>query len=395
MLLFIQSIFVYGLIILAMMHAGKYAYEHQYPDGFLGNDIYAKEKTSFLDIITKSHFIIPILVFCLFAALRFNVGVDCESYRDDFYDLLQKGKTDREDYELGYLLTIKFSLLFTNTSYLFFALLSFFQISLLYYAMRKESYLLMFFGITIILSETFHYLMNGVRQNIAACIFVAMIPLILNKKYWIWIVPTMFTATLFHKSAIIILALSVIGYYCKEKLLNPLIQLIIVAVCFLLMDKIDNLLLQPLYDLGSYAGYEEGAIENYADYESFNKNFGLRSSLYLLIYIIIILYSNKMKEFFNSEKFNTIYNLFFIGICLFLLFYNNFTINRILYYCKIFIPIVEAYFLSYLWLNRDKDKKNITIFAISIALLSIAFSYYLYTGYIDYPDESVLYKFYI
>ena len=393
MLLFIQSIFVYGFMILAMMHAGKYAYEHQYPDGFLGNDIYAKEKTSFLDIITKSHFIIPILVFCLFAALRFNVGVDCESYRDDFYDLLQKGKTDREGYELGYLLTIKFSLLFTNTSYLFFAILSFFQISLLYYAMRKESYLLIFFGITIILSETFHSLMNGVRQNIAACIFVAMIPLILNKKYWIWIVPTMFTATLFHKSAIFILALSVIGYYCKEKLLNPLIQLIIVAVCFLLMDKIDNLLLQPLYDLGLYAGYEEGAIENYADYESFNKNFGLRSSLYLLIYIIIILYSNKMKEFFNSEKFNTIYNLFFIGICLFLLFYNNFTINRILYYCKIFIPIVEAYFLSYLWLNRDKDKKNITIFAISIALLSIAFSYYLYTGYIDYPDESVLYKF--
>ena len=75
MLLFIQSIFVYGFMILAMMHAGKYAYEHQYPDGFLGNDIYAKEKTSFLDIITKSHFIIPILVFCLFAALRYKVGV--------------------------------------------------------------------------------------------------------------------------------------------------------------------------------------------------------------------------------------------------------------------------------------------------------------------------------
>ena len=393
MSLLIQSFIVYGFMILAMMHAGIYAYHHQYPDGFLGNDIYAKEKTSFLDIITNSHFLIPILVFCLFAALRYKVGVDCITYKADFYDILEKGHFKRDSYEYGYTLLTKFTILFSNKHYLIFALLSFIQISLLYYSMRKESYLLMFFGITIILSETFHSFMNCVRQNIAACIFVAMIPLILNKKYWIWIVPTMFTATLFHKSAIIILALSVIGYYCKEKLLNPLIQLIIVAVCFLLMDKIDNLLLQPLYELGSYGGYDEGAIENYADYEFVKKNFGLRSSLNLLIYIIIILYSNKMKEFFNSEKFNTIYNLFFIGICLFLLFYNNFTINRLLYYCNILIPIVEAYFLSYLWLNRDKDKNNITIFAISIALLSITFSYYLYTGYIDYPDEYVLYKF--
>ena len=393
MSLLIQSFLVYGFMILAMMHAGIYAYHHQYPDGFLGNDIYAKEKTSFLDIITNSHFLIPILVFCLFAALRYKVGVDSVTYKENFYDMLEKGHFERENYEYGYILLTKFTILFSNKHYLIFAILSFLQISLLYYSMRKESYLLIFFGITIISSETFHSFMNVIRQNIAGCIFVAMIPLILNKKYWIWIVPTVLAATLFHKSAIIILALSVIGYYCKEKLLNPLIQLVIVVVCFLLMDKIDDLLMQPLYELGSYGGYEDDYIENYANYISTTKTFGFRSSLNLLVYIIIILYSNKMKEFFNSEKFNTIYNLFFIGICLFLLFYNNFTINRLLYYCRIFIPIVEAYFLSYLWLNRDKDKNNITIFAISIALLSITFSYYLYKGYIDYPDESILYKF--
>lgn len=393
MSLLIQSFLVYGFMILAMMHAGIYAYHHQYPDGFLGNDIYAKEKTSFLDIITNSHFLIPILVFCLFAALRYKVGVDSVTYKEDFYDMLEKGHFERENYEYGYTLLTKFTILFSNKHYLIFAILSFLQISLLYYSMRKESYLLIFFGITLIFTETFHSLMNGVRQNIAACIFAAMIPLILNKKYWIWIVPTVLAATFFHKTAIFILVLSVIVYFCKEKLLNPLIQLVIVVVCFLLMDKIDNLLMQPLYELGSYGGYEDDYIENYANYISNTKTFGLRSSLNLLVYIIIILYSNKMKEFFNSKKFNAIYNLFFIGICLFLLFYNNFTINRLLYYCRIFIPIVEAYFLSYLWLNRDKDKNNITIFAISIALLSIAFSYYLYKGYIDYPDESILYKF--
>ena len=91
MSLLIQSFLVYGFMILAMMHAGIYAYHHQYPDGFLGNDIYAKEKTSFLDIITNSHFLIPILVFCLFAALRYKVGVDSVTYKEDFcLEIFQK-----------------------------------------------------------------------------------------------------------------------------------------------------------------------------------------------------------------------------------------------------------------------------------------------------------------
>lgn len=393
MALLIQSFIVYGFMIFVMMHAGKYAYERQYPDGFLSNDIRAKEESSLLDIFVNSHYIIPILVFCLFATLRYKVGVDSVNYKNDFYDIQLKGYTVRENYEYGYMALQQFTQVFTNKHYFIFAILSFIQISLLYYAIRKESYLLMFFGLTLVLTETYHSMMNGVRQNIAACIFATMIPLIINKKYWIWIVPLTFAATLFHKTAILILILSVIGYLCRKKLLDSRIQLVIVGICFLLMDKIDNFLLQPLYEMGMYVGYEENTIDNYSNYEGITKNFGFRSFLYLSVYIFIILYSNKMEEFFRSEKFNTIYNLFFIGVCLFLLFYNNFTVGRLLYYCKIFIPIVEAYFLFYLWINKDKDKNNITAFIISILLLSVAFLYFLYTAYIDYPNEDVLYKF--
>lgn len=392
MALLIQSFFVYGLMIFVMMHAGKFAYDHQYPDGFSGNDIYAKEKTSYLDILVKSHFIIPILVFCLFVTIRFEVGSDCATYKNDFYEVLLKGNITRESYEYGYIWLLRFTSTFTNKHYLIFAIFSFIQISMLYYAIRKESYLQIFLGLTLFTSLTFHSMVNGVRQNTAACIFVAMIPLILKKEYWVWIIPCTIAASLLHKTAILILLLSVAGYFCKNKLLNNKVQLTILAICYLLMDKFEISALTPLFNvIGGYAGYDETAIENYSDYTMEIKNFGFLSHLHLLVYIIIVLYSNKMEEFFKSKKFNIYYNLFFIGVCIFLLFYNNFTINRLLYYCVIFIPIIEAYLFSYLFINKNKN--NNTALAISISLQVIAFLYHIYTGYINFPNETVLYKF--
>ena len=391
MLLFIQSIFVYGFMILAMMHAGKYAYEHQYPDGFLGNDIYAKEKTSFLDIITKSHFIIPILVFCLFAALRFNVGVDCESYRDDFYDMLQKGKTDREGYEIGYLLTIKFSLLFTNTSYLFFAILSFLQISFIYYSMRKESYLLIFYGLAMFFSGYFFIMMNGVRQCIAASAFVAMVPLFLNKKDWIYLLPAVFAAMLFHKSAILIIPFGFAAYFLKDKMLNRNVQLVILILCVIFMGKLENSFFKNIFEYGTLFGYDERQIEGYSELEKMNINFGFRSFILLFNYIIVILYSTKMNEFYKSEKFRFIYGIFFIDICLFHLFYTNFTIKRILYYSTVFDAIIISYLLFYLWFN--KNKTNNAVFAIIIASLTLPIGFILFQATQLYPLEASLYKF--
>ncbi|MBQ8450485.1 MAG: EpsG family protein [Bacteroidaceae bacterium] len=391
MLLLLQSCLVYGLMILVMLHAGKFAYEQQYPDGFLGNDIYANEKLSFLDIITKSHFIIPILVFCLFAALRFNVGVDCGSYRQDFYDMLQKGSTGRDNYEMGYLFLLKITTLFTNKHYLFFAILSFLQISLLYYAMRKESYLLIFYGLVMILTGFFFSLMNGVRQNIAATAFVAMVPLFLNKKYWVYLLPAVFAAMLFHKSAIIIIPFGFSAYFLKDKMLNRNVQLVILFLCFIFMDKLESTIFTNVFKYGMFWGYEEHQVETYSQVGKSGITFGLRSFILLFNHIIVILYSKDMNEFFKSMKFRFIYSIFFIGICLNLLFYNNSTITRILYYCAVFNAIIISYLLFYLWFN--KNKINNTIFVIIIASLTLHLGYILFEATQLYPLESCLYKF--
>ena len=84
-MLVIQSIIVYGLIIWVMTYFGKVAYRSQYPLGLGNVNRYADSEVSLYTLFTKPYFLIPIFVFCLFAALRFRVGVDCETYKYNKY----------------------------------------------------------------------------------------------------------------------------------------------------------------------------------------------------------------------------------------------------------------------------------------------------------------------
>ena len=158
------------------------------------------------------------------------------------------------------------------------------------------------------------------------------------------------------------------------------------------MDKIQLTGVTDIFSVyGTEAGYSENAIENYSALESMTKAFGFRSMLLLSTYIITIWYSERIKTYFNSKIFIIQYNLFFIGICLFLLFYNNFVVNRLLYYLKIFNPIMISYCMFYLW--NIKSKKTVIIFRIMLLILLMHLLYELYVCMQMAPHESSLYKF--
>ena len=57
MLLFIQSIIVYGLIIWVMTYFGNIAYRKQYPQGFGGIDMFQNRKISFITLFTRTYFV--------------------------------------------------------------------------------------------------------------------------------------------------------------------------------------------------------------------------------------------------------------------------------------------------------------------------------------------------
>lgn len=384
----IQSVIVYGLIVWIMTYCGKIAYRRQYPQGFGSVDMLANKKVSFVSLLTQSYFVIPIFVFCFFASIRYRVGVDCESYKSIFYDIGQYGFSERaEDIESGFVVLSEFVYYLTSSHHLLFFILAFLQIVFYYYGLRKNRYALIFLGVAIMLTGHYWSLMNGMRQNVAACAFVAMIPLIKDKR-WIYYIISVLIVSLMHRSALMLLPLGLVVYCLPNKLPNTKVQLMILVACFLLMNRFDNVL-SSTSEYASYAGYNEDQIESYTSLENTTYTFGFRMYLLYFVYVGAIIYSNNMSKMFNREYFTVCYYLFFMGICLTLLFYNDFTIRRLLYYLNCFTPIIVSALFFYLWRNKR--------YWILLSLIIVLLARTLYDGYANIIEhahcETFLYKF--
>ena len=390
MLLIFQSIIVYGMMIWVMTYFGKIAYKSQYPQGFGGIDRFENKKRSLSYLFREGYFLIPILVFCFFAAVRFQVGVDCETYKNIFYDINLIGTSSRsEEVEAAYIFLSKFTYGITRSHYMLFFILAFLQIGLYYFALQKERQSLMFLGISLMLTGHYWSLMNGMRQNIAACAFVAMTPWLLDKKRWVFFVAGTMLATTMHRSALLLLPLGFMAYFLRNKIPNKYLQLAILAVSFALMNKLDNVFTENIMAFAGEAGYSEEEIAIYTELEATTYKFGLRMYLLYTVYCLAIFFSDKMHKVFNSKVFNIMYNMFFIGICLTLIFYNNFTIKRILYYFTCFNCVIVSYLMFYLWKNK---KTSLLIITIAMLLVQTIWSVYS-----DVQNkglfESSLYKF--
>ena len=372
-----------------MTFFGKVAYRTQYPQGFGEFNLLKNKKYSLFSIFSKSYFVIPIFIFCLFAAVRFQVGVDCESYKNIFYDINRIGASSRaEEVEAAYIFLSKFTYGITQSHYLLFFILAFLQIGLYYIALQKERQALVFFGVSLMLTGHYWSLMNGMRQNIAACAFVAMIPFIIKRK-WLYFIAGTMLATTMHRSALLLLPIGIIAYLLRNKIPNKYLQLAILAVSFALMNKLDNVFSENLMTFAGEAGYNEDEIATYTELEATTYKFGLRMYLLYGVYCIAIFFSDKMYKLFNSKTFNAMYNLFFIAICLTLIFYNNFTINRIIYYFTCFNCVIVSYLMFFLWKNRKFSLLFITIAMLFVQTLWSIFSDVKNKGLF----ESSLYKF--
>lgn len=370
---------------------GMKLFRYQYPYGLNGYNRLEQKKFGVIKMLSRSNFVIPIFVFCLFAAIRYKVGVDCESYKETFYFYVTGFDVykliDKNEYGFETLIVLTSKIF--DSHYFYLGVLTFLQIFPLYFAFRDQRYILPFLGVAIMFTEMYFSLMNGVRQNIAACMYVAMIPFIVDKK-WLKGIILMLIAISFHKSALLLLPLGIAAFFIRNRILDYKIQYVLMVISYLLMDKINLDLLQFAQFAGS-AGYNERAIEVYTSLDATDKNFGIVMFLHYSVYVIIVFYSKRLKNLYNSQCFNIFYNLFFIGICLRMVFYNDFTMGRLLYYLRIFSPIMISALLFYLW--NDKSKVSKQNFWIVILLLITHLLWILYKASIAYPEECTLYKF--
>lgn len=314
---------------------------------------------------------IPIFFFAIIFGLRYDVGTDHLGYLSTY----QTGiNVDRYEYIFQYITVLFRS--YNLHFFWYFALWAFIQIFSVYYALKDERYLIPYVAISLMMGQYFIHWMNGIRQDLAACIFFYAVTFIIDKKFFKYLLCCII-AFGFHKSAILLVALYPILSSAKDLTFNRLIQFIILSCAFVVaITKRDFMSeLFPIINYFTaqldYGVYSERVIESYVDKTKAGDGMSVR--ILFLINILIIYYAPKMKRRFQSNKFTIYYNLYYWGAVFQLFFINNLLLARPFRYFRLFNMLMIAYLLYYLC-KPKLTKKNFVVLSIVMLLLLLLFA---------------------
>jgi hypothetical protein len=349
-----QSFFVYITLGLILFSLGYIAHIRQ------KNNLLLNKKTPFWTWEVG----LALLVFAFIAGVRWNVGVDHLAYLE-YYLKMQNESYLIFEKEIGFeYLTRFFAESGIHFSF-YFGFLAFLQLFFIHRACKDERYLYPFLVVVILFGPEFLNWMNGIRQMLAATMFVFAIQFIQKRQLWKY-VATIIAASLFHTSAIVLLVLYVIPQ--KDYFKNRVFTFSLVVLSLYL--GMSNTWISNLINLGTYMeflGYEK--ISNRLDFyieEEQIRVFGPRRIVLILITLITFWFQSKLKDYFKNTYFLTYYNLMIIGFLLFNLLGNTHHIFiRPLAYFIIFSIPTTAYLLVYLSKNI---KSNLIAFCFTFIL---------------------------
>jgi len=377
----IESILFYGLLVAVMAYFG---FQHNRRTIL---SIKHGHKPYFLD----ANMWIVFIVFSVFAGIRYNVGVDYLSYHEQ-YLLASKNIGELDIYKsnnewLFYYLE-KFCIAIGFHYSVFFTVIAFIQIFCLYYAVRKQSYLFIFIPIVLIGGRYFLCWMNGMRQEIAICFFFVASAFFIEKKY-IKSSIGIIISVLFHHSALIAIPFILLAKFNIFR--NRALSLILIVLAFFLgqtpyvINNLDSL--SAAIDFFGYGRFDDYVTSLKSD-QSEALGLGPRNLSFLLIYLLITYYSEKMKAFYKENiHYFSFYNFTVLNGIMYLLFLNtSHLFIRVAMFFDCFTIATTAYLLYYL----SKTKKT----AIQIFVLLIAITFMIVSIFADssVPHETTLYK---
>ncbi len=384
----LQSFLVYGLLALVLFLLGR---EIAVKEAYLNKHFNKEYKFLSLEMI------LMLVLFGFVVGVRWDVGVDHLSYLSEYKALQKHGEFwGRENFEIGYVFISKlFAFLDIHFSF-YFAFWGIMQMLFLYLTFKHNKYLYPYIGLILILGPLFLSWNNGIRQSLATCIIMYGSQYIIDRKflkYLFWV----FIATLFHKSAWLVLLFYLIPRN-RVVISNRFAQLSILLFSIYLGFNPFWINLLSSFDslIGSlgYVFYSEN-LDMWI-YEDVERNFGVKSIIMLIVYIITILFSKEIIKTYNDKRTIFYYNLFFIGICLLYLLYNQHMVFlRIIMYfdlVRLILPVFLLHFLYY----KSKLPENVRLpLFIIILLLSISYTFgEVYQAATTGVDNAVLYKFF-
>lgn len=341
--------------------------------------MYISGKAAFYDKRNKQIYIcISVIIFTLFAAVRYDVGVDYFSYLNE-YDRLLIGLQPTRDYETGFhILSLILSDLHLGPTF-YFGLWAILQISLLYIALSNFDEVKPYLGITLICFGTYFMWMNGIRQSIALMFFLLGISYASHKEVYKFLI-CIVCGYLFHKSILLLLPLYFLFASNKELFPNIKIQLALVFTCLIISNTgIMSLISSYINDFAIFIGYgEELDYEEIinSQLESNRLGWGPRRIIMLLINLITIVFSSETKKYYNNSFYIALYNTFILGVIIEMLFFESHIVMRLFYYFTGLYFILHACLLNYLL----KNKKIMGV--IYLGLFIIVFYANIYAAYL-------------
>src|SRR5690606_13487324 len=284
--------------------------------------------------------------------------------------------------EVGWTLNLHYSV--------YFGVIAFVQVSFFFYAFNKERFLYPFLVFFLFTNGEWLSWMNIIRQTLALCVWVYSIKYIEENKvlnYFFWCI----VALLLHNSAAILFIFYPILKSGKDYFKSISFQLFLLVSALMVKEIFSDIIfrLEPLIDsyiniIGNdvYGGYNIVRLEN---------NFiesdgtGIAYVFKIVFNIIVILYSKKMKSYYNSKRFIILYFFYVVSLFTFYIFpIGLISITRPFRYFYIFQSIIYAFFLNYLYQNKRAGtsigRVNAILFYIAIILFLGIFYVSLFTA---------------
>lgn len=342
----VQSIVIYSLLFgIMLLFARRTA---------RGENMLAMSYQSQVKAFWRYDIYIPIILFSVIFGMRYDVGTDHLTYLTKY---VAEIKTERYEPLFGALTEIcqYFKLHFT----IYFSILAFIQILFFYLSFKSERYLYPFLLYFFFVTEDWMSWMNIIRQSVAICISLYSIKFIEEKKLWkylFWV----FIAFCFHRSAIIIVVFYPLLRRGRAYFNSINFQILLLAIVLVVSKLFSNVVFYLDSVIGTYSSLlgQDSYTESYNSnrlLESFSENSGTGIGFLfkLFISIIIILYSKKLKIFYNSKRFNIIYFFFFLGLLTFYVFPPGaISISRPFRFFYFFQMIMFGYFTYFLYSTR-------------------------------------------
>ncbi len=370
----LQSILVYGFMILIMYICGKIAL------------LYPRYKYIFL--------LLSISVFVLFSGLRYDVGVDYMTYRDVFksfsndYSNTYLALYEHSRYEIGFLGIVLLCAKIGFSPCAIFALFALIQILCVFYVFKDNRKILPYIGLTLIAGGGFFIWMNAMRQITAFTLFLVSSKMLYKKRYVMTVLFALFALSM-HKSAVLFLPFLILTPLFQKRLLSIKLQLIIFFASIFLSNLqvwnyFSNVITSILSIMGDFG--ERYSSDSILEVNN-DLDFGIRAAIVIVLNLISILFSHRLSNM-NQPYYNYIYNIFFIGVVMSHLFADNHYLTRFTLYFSSMSFIVYSYLLSYL--SRYKKGYNILVHILFVSLLLL---YLFRTIQADDGTASILYQF--